>query len=175
MLVVAALALRGGGDDGAESAGDGSPTTTTAGDTTTAPSTTAEPTTTTTSDGSLPTGWSPYQDPAGGYTIGLPPGWQVQPVAANRTDFRDPATGTFVRVEWTATPGADAAGAWRDAEPGFRSRNANYEGLGISPVTYRDYPAALWEFRHGSGETLHTGQPGLHRRRARLRADAAHP
>ncbi len=154
--------LRGGGEgEGGESAGDGSPTATTAGDGTTAPSTTAASTTTTVPQGSLPAGWSAYQDPAGGYTIGHPPGWQVQPLTANRTDFRDPATGTFVRVEWTDTPGADAAGAWREAEPGFRSRNANYEGLGISPVTYRDYPAALWEFRHGSGATLHTGNLGF--------------
>ena len=64
----------------------------------------------------------------------------MQPVAANRTDFRDPTTGTFVRVEWTDSPGADAAGAWREAEPGFQARNANYQGLGISPVTTATTP-----------------------------------
>jgi hypothetical protein len=153
-VVVLLLALRGGdggGDGGDESAGQDVPTTTT----------TAPPPSTTVPAGTLPAGWSPYADPAGAYTIGHPPGWVVQPVAANRTDFRDPATGAFVRVEWTDTPGADAAGAWREAEPGFRSRNANYEPLGITEVAYRDYPAALWEFRHGSGETLHTGNLGF--------------
>jgi eukaryotic-like serine/threonine-protein kinase len=153
-VVVLLLALRGGdggGDGGDESAGQDVPTTTT----------TAPPPSTTVPAGTLPAGWSPYADPAGAYTIGHPPGWVVQPVAANRTDFRDPATGAFVRVEWTDTPGADAAGAWREAEPGFRSRNANYEPLGITEVGYRDYPAALWEFRHGSGETLHTGNLGF--------------
>jgi hypothetical protein len=152
-VVVALLALRGGdggGGDG-DSAGQDAPTTTT----TSAPPSTSVPA------GTLPAGWSSYEDPSGAYTIGHPPGWVVQPVAANRTDFRDPATGAFVRVEWTDTPGADAAGAWREAEPGFRSRNANYEPLGITEVGYRDYPAALWEFRHGSGETLHTGNLGF--------------
>jgi hypothetical protein len=165
-LVAVVLALRGGDDGGedGESAGGDAPAATTettqAPGSSTAPSSTAL-TTTTVAPGSLPAGWSPYTDPSGRYTIGHPPGWQVQPVAANRTDFRDPATGTFVRVEWTDTPGPDAAGAWREAEPGFRSRNANYEPLGIAEVPYRDYPAAMWEFRHGSGETLHTGNLGF--------------
>ena len=152
-VVVALLALRGGdggGGDG-DSASQDAPTTTT----------TSAPPSTTVPAGTLPAGWSSYADPSGAYTIGHPPGWEVQPVAANRTDFRDPATGTFVRVEWTDTPGPDAAGAWREAEPGFRSRNANYEPLGIAEVPYRDYPAAMWEFRHGSGETLHTGNLGF--------------
>jgi eukaryotic-like serine/threonine-protein kinase len=158
-VVAGLLALRGedgGGDGGGQSAGQDAPTTTT----TTIATTTAPPSTTMPA-GTLPAGWSPYADPAGAYTIGHPPGWEVQPVAANRTDFRDPATGAFVRVEWTDTPGADAAGAWREAEPGFRSRNANYEPLGITEVGYRDYPAAMWEFRHGRGETLHTGNLGF--------------
>jgi hypothetical protein len=157
-VVVMLLALRGDGGGGeGESAGRGTPTTTTAAPTTS----TAPPPPTTAPAGTLPAGWTPYADPAGAYTIGHPPEWEVQPVATNRTDFRDPATGTFVRVEWTDTPGADAAGAWREAEPGFRSRNANYEPLGIADVAYREYPAAMWEFRHGSGETLHTGNLGF--------------
>jgi eukaryotic-like serine/threonine-protein kinase len=157
-VVVVLLAVRGGGGGGdGESAGrDPSTTTTTASTASTTPLPPA-----TVPAGTLPAGWWPYADPAGGYTIGQPPGWEVQPVAANRTDFRDPATGTFVRVEWTDTPGPDAAGAWREAEPGFRTRNANYEPLGIAQVAYRDYPAALWEFRHGAGETLHTGNLGF--------------
>ena len=28
-------------------------------------------------------------------------------------------------------------------------------------MAYRDYPAALWEFRHGNGEGLHTGNLGF--------------
>ena len=165
LVVIGVSALRGGdGGDGDETAGDGGPasTTTVADSTTTeaAPETTAPPPPTTVPSG-LPAGWSPFQDPAGAYTIGVPPGWQPSQVASNRIDFRDPATGSFVRVEWTGTPGPDAAGAWRDLEPSFAANNANYEPLGISPVAYRDYPAALWEFRHGGGETLHTGNLGF--------------
>ena len=165
VLLVAVLALRGRGDGGDDTAGGDAPSTTAAATDTTAPtgeattSTTAA--TTTTAPGALPAGWVPYRDPSGAYTIGHPPGWEVSPVAANRTDFRDPATGAFVRVEWTDTPGADAAGAWYELEPTFQARNSGYERLGISQVAYRDYPAALWEFRHGDGDVLHTGNLGF--------------
>jgi tRNA A-37 threonylcarbamoyl transferase component Bud32 len=160
VLAIAVMALRGGdGGGGDDEVGGDAPTTTT--EAPADPTTSAAPPTTAPAGGTLPDGWVAYADPAGAYTLGHPPGWQVQAAGANRTDFRDPATGTFVRVEWTATPGPDAAGAWYELEPGFRSRNAGYERLGITPVAYRDYPAALWEFRHGQGEVLHTGNLGF--------------
>jgi eukaryotic-like serine/threonine-protein kinase len=127
------------------------------------PTTTSAPATTTAPPGpsGIPAGWTPYTDPAGTYTIGVPPGWRVQPRAAYRIDLVDPSSGAFLRVEYTDTPGADPAQAWRDLEPGFASGNANYQQIGIAPATYRGYDAALWEFRHGSGETLHTGNLGF--------------
>ena len=83
-------------------------------------------------------------------------------MADNRYDFRDPATGSFVRVEWTGTPGADPAGTWRELAGSFRGSNPGYEEIGIAPVAYRDYDAALWEFRHPSGgRMLHTGNLGF--------------
>jgi tRNA A-37 threonylcarbamoyl transferase component Bud32 len=129
---------------------------------TTAPSTTEAPTTTATSGAGLPAGWAPFADPAGTYTIGLPPGWQVRPTGAdNRIDLVDPATESFLRVEWTASPSADAAQAWRELAASFATRNDNYQEIGIGPAEYRDYDAALWEFRHGSDPVLHTGNLGF--------------
>ncbi len=110
----------------------------------------------------LPAGWAPYRDPQGAYTIGLPPGWRVEPTgSANRVDLVDPDSGSFLRIEWTSSPGADPAQAWRDLASSFASRNANYRELGIGPAAYRDYDAALWEFTHGGGQTLHTGNLGF--------------
>ena len=44
----------------------------------------------------------------------------------------------------------------------FRGSNPGYEEIGIAPVAYRDYDAALWEFRHPSGgRMLHTGNLGF--------------
>jgi eukaryotic-like serine/threonine-protein kinase len=164
-LVAVAVAVSALTGDDDESAGDRtSPATDSAqpGATSTAvPDLTTVPSTTAGSGEGLPAGWTPFDDPAGAYTIGYPPGWQVEPRADNRIDFVDPLTGSFLRVEWTGTPGPDPAGAWRELEPGFASNNANYEQIGIGPATYRDYDAALWEFRHGAGETLHTGNLGF--------------
>ena len=103
--------------------------------------------------------------PSGAYTIGHPPGWEVSPVAANRTDFRDPATGAFVRVEWTDTPGADAAGAWRDASPGSRRATRATRASGSAR-----WPTATTRRRCGSSATATASpahrQPRLPRRRA---------
>jgi hypothetical protein len=171
LVVAAAVAVPalsdGGGDpgDGGEAAATTDPPA--AGDDagppeTTAPSTEA-PTTTTPSGAGLPAGWAPFADPEGTYTIGLPPGWQVRPTGTgNRIDLVDPATGSFLRIEWTASPGADAAQAWRDLAPSFAASNDDYQQIGIGPAEYRDYDAALWEFRHRSDGTMqHTGNLGF--------------
>jgi tRNA A-37 threonylcarbamoyl transferase component Bud32 len=175
LVVAAAVALPalvdggGGSGDGGERAattapptGDEAPSPETAGPTTAAP-TTAAPTTTAPSDDGLPADWTPFTDPAGTYTIGLPPGWEVRPTGADyRIDLVDPSTGSLLRVEWTASPGADAEQAWRELAPTFASRNAGYEEIGIGPAEYRDYDAALWEFRHRvDGTVLHTGNLGF--------------
>ncbi len=159
-LAVAAPGLTRG-DDPETADGRGSPTTTTpADDTPVTPSSESRSTSPSTTTG-VPAGWTPFSDPAGAYTIAYPPGWQVVEQAENRIDFRDPATGSFLRVEWTGTPGSDPAGAWYDLERSFASSNDNYQQIGIAAATYRDYDAALWEFRHGAGETLHTGNLGF--------------
>jgi eukaryotic-like serine/threonine-protein kinase len=152
-----------GWDDGLESAAS-STTATTAADDGSEPTTTAPQTTDTTAAAqpAIPAGWVAYRDPSGTYSIAHPPGWRVEPRAHNRIDFIDPASGSFLRVEWTDTPGPDAAGAWFELEPGFASNNAGYERIRIESVPYRDYDAALWEFRHqGGGQTLHTGNLGF--------------
>jgi hypothetical protein len=156
-LAVAVPALRGGGG---ESNRDGAPSTTVPG-AADDPTTTAATATTTEGSG-LPAGWTPFRDPQGAYTIGLPPGWRVEPTSSpGRIDFVDAATGSLLRVEWTDSPGSDPVAAWRELAPRFASNNANYEEIGIGAASYRDYAAALWEFRHGAGETLHTGNLGF--------------
>ncbi|HEX5947757.1 MAG TPA: hypothetical protein VFY82_15840 [Acidimicrobiales bacterium] len=124
--------------------------------------TTEAATTTTESTGSLPEGWAPYADPQGTYTIGLPPGWRVQPTSEpTRIDLVDPATDSLLRIEWVEPPNGDPVGAWQSSAPGFAASNSGYEQIRIEPVSYRDYDAAMWEFRHGSGPVLHTGNLGF--------------
>lgn len=172
LLVVVALAVavpgltRDSGRDGAE--GGTTPTTevpaddpaTPSGQASTTPTT--EPATTTVDGPVVPAGWSTYDDPQGAYSIAYPEGWVVRPTGASyRTDFVDPASGAFLRIEWTSTPKDDVVQDWRVQAARFGARNPSYEEIRIEAVTYRDYDAALWEFRHDDGETLHTGNIGL--------------
>jgi hypothetical protein len=160
LLIVLVVALRGDGDDSARGESpsssaepDATEQTTTVPETTT---TTTEPsTTTTTAEGQLPAGWTPFIDPAGAYSIGLPPGWQVRRTeSANRTDLVDPATGSFLRIDWISPPAGDPVADWERQASGFAARTPSYQQIGIERVSYRDYDAALWEFRH---EGQHTG------------------
>src|SRR5262245_9507567 len=170
LLGVAAVGALTRDDDG----GNGeaaSPTTTEASNESATTPTTAEPEATTTTAGKsttatpaatgVPAGWTAYQDPGGRYRIAYPSSWEVVPAGGSLTDFRDPATGAKLRVDWTDTPGTDPAQAWRDLAAGFARSHDNYQELGIAPTTYRDYNAALWEFSYGSSPPIHAANLGF--------------
>ena len=184
LVVVAASALTRGDGDGEETTGDETTddeaTATTAAPTgddppattappapetpaTTAPATTVPATTAppAAAGAIIPAGWTAYQDPSGRYSIAHPPGWSVVPRTDTITDFRDPATGSYLRVDWTDTPKDDPAQDWREQAVVFARNHANYQELGIAPTTYRDYNAAVWEFTYGSGTTVHATNLGF--------------
>ena len=46
-----------------------------------------------------------------GYGVEVPEDWQERPQAETRIDLVDPATGDYLRVEWTDQPGEDALAA----------------------------------------------------------------
>jgi hypothetical protein len=179
LVVVAASTLTRGDGAGEETTGDEATATTAApaGDdppattarpapetpATTAPATTAPATTAppTAAGATIPAGWTAYSDPSGRYSIAHPPGWSVVPRTDTITDFRDPATGSYLRVDWTDTPKDDPAQDWREQAVVFAGNHANYQELGIGPTTYRDYNAAVWEFTYGSGTTVHATNLGF--------------
>ncbi|CAN5281085.1 hypothetical protein BH18ACT4_BH18ACT4_04090 [soil metagenome] len=114
----------------------------------------------TSTDIGVPDDWVQYEDPATGFTIYHPPAWNVRP-QGGLTDFVDPDSGALVRVEYTDEPGDDAVQAWRDLASLARS-NAGYEELRIEPVEFRDFEAAVWEFRvQEGGQVLHTVDLGV--------------
>jgi eukaryotic-like serine/threonine-protein kinase len=127
-LAGALLAARGD-DAGGDAAGGGRPTT--------------EP-------GAVPADWIPYVDPSTGFTISHPPGWSVV-VDGSLTDFRDPSTGAYLRVDHVQPPGPSPEGAWLDFEPRFAAENAGYQRIRIEPTTFQGFPAAVWEFTYGNG------------------------
>jgi hypothetical protein len=108
-----------------------------------------------------PDDWASYADEATGFQVRYPPGWEVSR-DGTRTDFRDPESGTYLRVDWTDAPGDDAAQAWRDLAVSFAGTHDGYQEIGIEPTTFRDLPAATWEFTYTAGDTrLHAVDLGM--------------
>ena len=98
----------------------------------------------------VPRDWVTYSDPATGYRISHPPGWQVR-TQGTLTDFRDPVSGAYLRVDHTSSPGPDPVQAWVDLEKRFAAMNENYQRIQITPTRYAGFPAAIWEFTYTSG------------------------
>ena len=91
-----------------------------------------------------------YTDPQTGFAIAYPKGWNVR-TDGTLTDFRDPATGAYLRVDHIEPPGPSPEGAWFELEKSFAAENDNYERIRIEPTTYNGYRAGIWEFTYTSG------------------------
>ncbi|MDQ3951970.1 MAG: DUF1795 domain-containing protein, partial [Actinomycetota bacterium] len=92
-----------------------------------------------------------YQDPEAGYRVSYPAGWMVEPLGDTRTDFRDPATGAYLRMDWTATPGDDPVAAWEAQSESFGARHEAYREIRIEATTFQGFPAAEWEYTYADG------------------------
>lgn len=113
-------------------------------------------------DVAVPSDWATYRDPGSGYRLAYPAGWQLIQDADNSIDFRDPETGTYLRVQWTTTPGPSPEGAWETQAESFGASHAGYEEIGITPTTYRGHDAAVWEFKYEEGGAqLHAADLGF--------------
>jgi hypothetical protein len=99
----------------------------------------------------VPGDWQPYEDAAVGYLISYPPGWEIEPLDDTRTDFTDPQSGTFLRVDWTDSPGPSPVAAWRSYSRDFAASHEGYQEIRIEPTTYQDFRAAEWEFTFQEG------------------------
>jgi hypothetical protein len=106
-------------------------------------------------------GTAPYTDPQTGFTITAPKNWAVH-TDGTLTDFRDPDTGAYLRVDHVQPPGPSPEGAWYDLEQSFAATNANYQRIRIDPTTYSGYRAAVWEFTYSAGGAdLHVADLGF--------------
>ncbi len=97
-----------------------------------------------------PAGEVDYTDAQTGFTIAYPRGWSIR-TDGTLTDFRDPETGAYLRVDHIEPPGPSPEGAWFELEKSFAAENAGYERIRIEPTTYKGYRAAIWEFTYTSG------------------------
>jgi hypothetical protein len=152
ILVVALLAFvlsNRNADDRSDAASGDAPTTAAGG----APRSTAaggKSTPTTARGGAASGDRVSYADPQTGFTIAYPKGWSIR-TDGTLTDFRDPDTGAYLRVDHIEPPGPSPEGAWFELEKSFAAENDNYQRIRIEPTTYNGYRAGIWEFTYTSG------------------------
>ncbi|HET7309782.1 MAG TPA: serine/threonine-protein kinase [Mycobacteriales bacterium] len=114
------------------------------------------------SSAALPTGWHRFRNGNLGWSIGVPPGWQIRDEGDTAT-ISDPAGGRYVRVDTRYPAGPSALGAWQDQERAFRGSHPAYQRIKLADVSYGSYrQAADWEFTFTSGQvTLHALDRGF--------------
>lgn len=107
-------------------------------------------------------GWTTYTDADLGYSLQVPADWEVVPLDGGMTDFRDPSSATYLRVDYTSDPPESAVGAWEDMSASFAARREGYEEIRIQPTTYQGFRGAVWEYRYTEGGvTLHAANLGF--------------
>lgn len=103
-----------------------------------------------------------YEDPAIGYQVSYPEGWTIVPQSDSVTDFRDPETGAYLRMDWVEEPGPDAVAGWESASERFAAEHDEYVELGIEPVEFQGFEAAEWEYTYvDGGAELHAVNLGV--------------
>jgi hypothetical protein len=101
----------------------------------------------------LPAGWTAYTDPAEGWTIGVPPGYERSD-RGGLVQFRDDATRRTLRVDFTDDPKPSALAAWQAYSPQLATALTNYQELRLEQVEYKGLDAADLEFTYEDGTTL---------------------
>ena len=113
-------------------------------------------------DVQVPADWATYEDPDIDYTLRYPSDWEIVPSGDTSLDFRDPETGTYLRVAWRTPPGPSLTGAWESLSARLAAEKENYQELGIEPTTYKGMDAATLEFTyHEGGADLHAVDLGF--------------
>ena len=91
-----------------------------------------------------------YQDGPIGYRIAHPRGWHVSS-RGTQTRFADPDSGTYLLVDWTATPGTSPTADWQAQSASFGASHQGYRELGITTTAFKQFPAAAWEYVYSAG------------------------
>ncbi|MGW3242847.1 serine/threonine-protein kinase [Streptomyces sp. NPDC001070] len=104
----------------------------------------------------VPAGWKTYTSSAGDFSIALPAGWASNSKGNGYGSgmIFNAGSSPRVQIDWTSSPGTDAAEAWRKQEPSTRTFYPHYDRLFIKSVDYRGYrTTADWQFTFTSGGT----------------------
>ncbi|GLF97638.1 serine/threonine protein kinase [Streptomyces yaizuensis] len=101
------------------------------------------------SDGKVPEGYQQVSNDQFRFDVAMPDGFKMIDVAGQGSGGIYSESGGFprVQIDFTATPGDDAAAAWNAAVPGTRSASKGYRHIGVRSVEFNGYPTvADWEF-----------------------------
>jgi hypothetical protein len=91
-----------------------------------------------------------------------PAGWTVSRRPGRAVDLVKPGSGTYLRIDWTPSPGPSALGAWQVYEPGFSRNKRDYKRIRMEKTAYRGLDAAIWEYTYTQGATkLHAVNLGF--------------
>ena len=104
----------------------------------------------------VPADWVTFEVGDTGSTVAHPPDWSPVQQNETTTDIVDPDGGRYLRVQYTDTPGDDAAAAWEDLSDSFGASHQDYEEISIEPYDYAGAEtSALWEYAYTEGVRLH--------------------
>jgi tRNA A-37 threonylcarbamoyl transferase component Bud32 len=97
----------------------------------------------------LPAGWHLVTDARAHFAVGLPAGWKLTQTVENGAGAVYSLNGGYPRVliDFTSTPGTDAAANWRTNESSVAGSSRNYHRIDIKTISWRGYPTvADWDF-----------------------------
>ncbi|ANW18567.1 serine/threonine-protein kinase [Streptomyces clavuligerus] len=104
--------------------------------------------------GGVPEGFQQVSNDRFRFQLAMPEGFRMTKVAGQGSGGVYSENGGFprVQVDFTATPGDDAAAAWNAAVPGVRGSSSQYRHIGVKEVEFNGYPTvADWEFERTQG------------------------
>ncbi|MGW2085507.1 protein kinase domain-containing protein [Streptomyces sp. NPDC001880] len=113
----------------------------------------------------LPAGFKTVTNKKFHFTMAMPEDFRFNKVAGNNSGAIYNVNGGFprVQVDYTDSPGGDAAAAWNAAKGAVAASSNDFHQLGINKVQYNGYPTvADWEFeRTQHGQRVHVINRGF--------------
>ncbi|WP_406453821.1 serine/threonine protein kinase [Streptomyces sp. NBC_00876] len=97
----------------------------------------------------LPAGYRTVTNKGFHFSVALPKGFRFDKTSGQNAGAIYNVSGGFprVQIDYTGSPGSDAAAAWNSARGGVAASSTAYRHLGIKEVEYNGYPTvADWQF-----------------------------
>ncbi|MFF2410195.1 serine/threonine-protein kinase [Streptomyces sp. NPDC058092] len=113
----------------------------------------------------MPAGYRTVTNKSFHFTIAMPEDFRFDKNSGNNSGAIYNAGGGFprVQVDYTDSPGGDAAAAWNAAKGAVAASSNGYHHLGVNKVQYNGYPTvADWQFeRTQQGQQVHVLNRGF--------------